>query len=110
MARKRPKGVLAMGWAAIGAAATGRTEHAPTSADYPEHVVRRTSFEAGGGHGWRISAIETPRAGALVAALRAEGIYTDARGSRLRLGPAPYVTDDELDLGVAAVARLITAA
>jgi pimeloyl-ACP methyl ester carboxylesterase len=51
-----------MGWAAIGAAATGRTEHAPTSADYPEHVVRRTSFEAGGGHGWRISAIETPRA------------------------------------------------
>ena len=54
-------------------------------------------------------AIETPRAGALVAALRAEGIYTDARGSRLRLGPAPYVTDDELDLGLAAVARLIAA-
>ncbi|MBL8557019.1 MAG: alpha/beta hydrolase [Phenylobacterium sp.] len=50
-----------MGWAAIEAAAKGRTEHAPTSADYPEHVVRRTSFVAGGGHGWRISAIETPR-------------------------------------------------
>lgn len=62
MARKRPKGVLAMGWAAIEAAARGRTEHAPTSADYPESVVRRTSFMAGGGHGWRISAIETPRA------------------------------------------------
>jgi len=59
--RKRPRGVLAMGWACIGAAATGRSEHAPTSADYPDSVVRRTSFEAGGGHGWRISALETPR-------------------------------------------------
>src|SRR6059058_5463609 len=50
-----------MGWACFECAATGRTEHAPTSADYPETVVRRTSFAAGGGHGWRISALETPR-------------------------------------------------
>jgi pimeloyl-ACP methyl ester carboxylesterase len=49
-----------MGWAAIEAAARGRTEHVPT-VHYPEHVVRRTSFIAGGGHGWRISALETPR-------------------------------------------------
>lgn len=62
MPRKRPKGVIQMGWAAIEAAAKGRTEHAPTSADYPDHVVRRTGFTAGGGHGWRISALETPRA------------------------------------------------
>jgi pimeloyl-ACP methyl ester carboxylesterase len=59
--RKRPKGVLAMGWACIEAAANGRTEHAPPSAAYPETVVRRTSFIAAGGHGWRISALETPR-------------------------------------------------
>jgi len=51
-----------MGWAAIEAAAKGRTEHAPTASDYPDTVVRRTSFTAGGGHGWRISALETPRA------------------------------------------------
>ncbi|WP_293905913.1 alpha/beta hydrolase [Phenylobacterium sp.] len=50
-----------MGWAAIEAAAKGRTEHAPTAADYPDTVVRRTSFIAGGGHGWRISALQTPR-------------------------------------------------
>jgi pimeloyl-ACP methyl ester carboxylesterase len=50
-----------MGWACLECAATGRTEHAPTSADYPETVVRRTGFTAGGGHGWRISALETPR-------------------------------------------------
>lgn len=61
MPRKRPKGVLAMGWAAVEAAARGRTEHAPTASDYPDTVVRRTSFQAGGGRGWRISAIETPR-------------------------------------------------
>jgi pimeloyl-ACP methyl ester carboxylesterase len=61
LARKRPKGVLQMGWAALEAAAKGRTEHAPTSADYPDTVVRRTSFQAGGGHGWRISALHTPR-------------------------------------------------
>lgn len=61
LARKRPKGLLAMGWAAVEAAAKGRTEHAPTSADYPEDVVRRTSFLSGGHHGWRISALETPR-------------------------------------------------
>ena len=60
--RKRPKGVLAMGWASFESAMRGRTEHAPTSADYPDTVVRRTSFIAGGGLGWRISALETPRA------------------------------------------------
>jgi pimeloyl-ACP methyl ester carboxylesterase len=59
--RKRPKGVLAMGWAAVEAAAKGRTEHAPLSVDYPDHVVRRTSFMAGGGHDWQISALHTPR-------------------------------------------------
>lgn len=62
MQRKRPKGLIAMGWAAVEAAAKGRTEHVPTASDYPETVVRRTSFVAGGGHGWRISALETPRA------------------------------------------------
>jgi pimeloyl-ACP methyl ester carboxylesterase len=61
VAYKRPKGFLAMGWACFECAATGRTEHAPTSVYYPDSVVRRTSFIAGGGHGWRISALETPR-------------------------------------------------
>ncbi|THD81101.1 MAG: alpha/beta hydrolase [Phenylobacterium sp.] len=61
MPRKRPKGVFAMGWACIEAAAKGRTEHTPLSEDYPDSVVRRTSFLSGGGRGWRISALETPR-------------------------------------------------
>lgn len=61
MARRRPKGVLEIGLAAAVAAATGRTEHVPTADDYPDHVVRRISFKAGGGLGWRISALATPR-------------------------------------------------
>jgi pimeloyl-ACP methyl ester carboxylesterase len=50
-----------MGWACLECAATGRTEHAPTADDYPDDVVRRVGFEAGGGLGWRISALTTPR-------------------------------------------------
>ena len=59
--RRRPKGVLEIGLAAMTAAAAGRTEHAPTHEHYPEDLVRRTSFQAGGGLGWRISALTTPR-------------------------------------------------
>ena len=40
---------------------SGRREHAPTSDEYPDSVVRRISFEAGGDLGWRISALATPR-------------------------------------------------
>ncbi len=61
MARKRPRGVLGLGWACIDSAARGRTEHVPTSRDYPESVMRRVSFTAGGGLGWKISALATTR-------------------------------------------------
>lgn len=61
MARRRPKGVLGLGWACFESAATGRTEHVPTSADYPETVMRRFTFEAGGGLGWKISALTSVR-------------------------------------------------
>ena len=61
MARHRPKGVLEIGWAVVESAAAGRKEHVPTSQDYPDTVVRRFSFNAGGGLGWKLSAIESPR-------------------------------------------------
>lgn len=61
MPRKRPQGVLSVGWACFTSAASGRTEHVPTSDDYPDSVVRRVWFDAGGGLGWKLSAITTPR-------------------------------------------------
>ncbi|MFO0685469.1 MAG: aminotransferase class V-fold PLP-dependent enzyme [Sandaracinus sp.] len=51
-------------------------------------------------------AVRHPRAGELVEALRAEHVLVDARGELLRLGPAPYVTDDELDRAIAILRRL----
>jgi len=61
MANNRPKGILGVGWACLEATLHGRVEHRPTSADYPDTVVKRISFAAGGGLGWKISAIATPR-------------------------------------------------
>ena len=50
-----------MGLSAFQCAMEGRTEHAPTSDEYPETIVKRTSFESGGGFGWKISGLWTPR-------------------------------------------------
>jgi kynureninase len=44
----------------------------------------------------------TPRAVGVVGALRSRGVFADARGDVLRLGPAPYLTDEQLRDGIAA--------
>lgn len=59
-------------------------------------VVTPTVAEGRGG----FVAVRTPRASRLVEVLRDEGVYTDSRGDILRLGPAPYITTEEIDLGV----------
>jgi kynureninase len=41
-------------------------------------------------------AIRAPGAAALVTALAARGVFVDARGDVLRLGPAPYLSDAQL--------------
>lgn len=51
--------------------------------------------------------LETPHASALVEALRKEGIYTDSRGTMLRLGPAPYILNEEIDLALDILRRLL---
>ena len=48
-------------------------------------------------------------AGSLVRGLRERGVYVDARGDLLRIGPAPYLRDDEIDAGVAAFNELAQA-
>lgn len=42
-------------------------------------------------------ALHAPAAQEIVAALRKEGVYADARGHTLRLGPAPYLSDQQLE-------------
>jgi selenocysteine lyase/cysteine desulfurase len=48
-------------------------------------------------------AIRSANATDVAARLRARHVVVDARGELLRLGPAPYLTDDEIDRGVSAV-------
>lgn len=51
--------------------------------------------------------VRHPRAGAVTEALRAHGIHTDSRGALLRLGPAPYVLDAELDRALDVLATVL---
>jgi kynureninase len=52
-------------------------------------------------------ALRTPCASRLVTALQARGVWSDARGNRLRLGPAPYVTTDQLSTCLERLAEVI---
>jgi kynureninase len=63
--------------------------------DLPDAVVTRdrsTSLDAFAG----FLALESPAAGDLRRALAEQGVSSDSRGRRLRLGPAPYLSDDQL--------------
>ena len=48
-------------------------------------------------------ALRSPRAGEISARLKARGVSTDVRGDLLRLGPAPYLADDQLRAAIAAL-------
>jgi kynureninase len=63
----------------------------------PRDAARRGGFVA----------IRTPEADAAVRDLRSQGVFVDARGDLLRIGPAPYLTDEELDRGVGLVAEAL---
>lgn len=52
-------------------------------------------------------AIHTPRAADLSRALRQRGVFTDARGHILRLGPAPYLADTQLLDAMAALSEAV---
>jgi kynureninase len=50
-------------------------------------------------------AVDVPDAEEVSRRLAADGVMTDSRGRHLRLGPAPYLTDDQLERAVGAVKR-----
>ena len=60
-------------------------------------AVRRAGFLA----------IRTPRATELVRALRHVAVFADARGEVLRLGPAPYLSDDQLCDAIAKLGAIL---
>jgi kynureninase len=53
-------------------------------------------------------AVRSPHASDLVWALRQEGVSADSRGDILRLGPAPYISDEQLHEAAAKLSRVIT--
>jgi kynureninase len=52
-------------------------------------------------------AIRTDRAQTLTRDLKQRGIWTDARGDILRVGPAPYVTDTQIEDAVVALGEVL---
>lgn len=52
-------------------------------------------------------ALESPRAGEICLTLRERGVSTDYRGELLRLGPAPYLCDEQLTASMEILARVI---
>ncbi|HYG69977.1 MAG TPA: kynureninase, partial [Anaeromyxobacteraceae bacterium] len=52
-------------------------------------------------------ALESPHAGELQRALAARGVLTDSRGRHLRLGPAPYVSDAQLEAAIAHLGEVV---
>lgn len=52
-------------------------------------------------------ALACRQAGEVAARLRARGVLTDHRGDTLRLGPAPYLSDGQLEAAVAALGEVI---
>jgi kynureninase len=52
-------------------------------------------------------ALESPRAEELARELAREGVLVDARGRYLRLGPAPYLSDAQLEESIARLADVV---
>jgi len=73
--------------------------------DLPPEVIsrdRETPLEQIGG----FLALRSPHAGLLHERLLGQGVFTDYRGQVLRLGPAPYLCDDQLIEGIARLGKL----
>lgn len=74
--------------------------------DLPDEVITRDRSTPGTGFGGFLS-LETPYAGRLQELLVARGVLCDSRGSHLRLGPAPYVRDGQLEEAVGQLGEVV---
>jgi kynureninase len=55
-------------------------------------------------------ALHSPHAASLGRALGARGVAVDARGDYVRLGPAPYLSDRQLEDAMTALAEVLSGA
>ncbi|WP_328450505.1 MULTISPECIES: kynureninase [unclassified Amycolatopsis] len=72
----------------------------------PEDVVTRDRETPLGMLGGFLS-LRCADAGALQAALAAQGVRTDSRGPYLRFGPAPYLSDTQLETAMGALGAVV---
>lgn len=76
--------------------------------DLPPELVTRDRETPAGGFGGFL-ALRSPHAAGLQRALAARGVSTDCRGTFLRLGPAPYLREDQLTAAIAALGEAAAA-
>jgi selenocysteine lyase/cysteine desulfurase len=72
----------------------------------PDDVITRDRSAPREAFGGFLS-LRAPRAGELQRALAARGVLTDSRGDRLRFGPAPYLTDDQVSAAMRALGEVL---
>jgi kynureninase len=74
--------------------------------DAPDHVITRdrtTPLTALGG----FLALRSPKAPRLQQALQDRGVSADSRGDHLRFGPAPYMSDAQLETAIETLGELL---
>jgi kynureninase len=77
--------------------------------DLPPAVIDRDRTVPLGALG-AFLALEAPRADSIRDGLRAAGVFCDSRAHRLRLGPAPYLSDAQIDEAMDRLGRVARAA
>jgi kynureninase len=85
----------------------GRLAEAVDGLQLPSAVLDRDRATPAAGRGGFL-ALRTPHAQHLQALLARRGVLTDSRGEVLRLGPAPYLSDVQIDAAVAALGEAAT--
>lgn len=73
--------------------------------DLPEDLVTRDREAPAEGFGGFL-ALRSPRAAELRAALIERGVHVDHRGEHVRLGPAPYLSDEQLATAMATLGEV----
>lgn len=74
----------------------------------PEAVVTRDRTASREAYGGFLS-LRAARAGHLQKELAERGVFTDSRGEYLRFGPAPYLSDEQLEEAVATLGEVVSA-